>query len=101
MYNDVSVLQANKAKAFGVSQKQAFERDLAIMYTHALGADVPGSGFDASFVQSLVQATMFAVPALLLAIPFLCMCRWKKGTSAPIPTASPAVSKSGKRGKKK
>lgn len=97
-------MQVNKAKAFVIAQKQSLERDLGNLFTHALGADVPGSGIDPSFVQGLVQFTLYAVPAFLLGFPLFCMRRgggMKKKGSAGIPTASPASSKTNKRMKKK
>lgn len=81
-----------------VSQKQAFERDLGNLYTHALGADVPGSGIDPSFVQTLVQISLYTVPVLLLGVPWTCMRGGrKKQPAAGMPTANPASSKAGKR----
>lgn len=94
-------MQANKAKAFVIAQKQSFERDLGNIFTHMLGADVPGSGIDPSFVQTLVQFTLYAIPAILLGVPLLCMRGGKKKGSAGIPIASPAVSKTSKRMRKK
>jgi hypothetical protein len=93
-------MQANKVKAFVFAQKQALERDLGNLYTHALGADVPGSGFDPSFVHSLVQATLYAVPVLLLGVPCIFMRPGKKKTSGSIPVASQASSKTSKRVRK-
>jgi hypothetical protein len=89
-------VQVKKAKAFVLAQKQQLERDLGNLYTHLLGADVAGSGFDQTFVRNLVSASMLAIPAVLL-LPVFCFCKGKRPTRA---NAAP-VSAKGKKQKKK
>ena len=103
MLTEARDVQVNKAKAFVMKQKDSLERDLGNLYTHALGADVPGSGIDDCCIHSLVRFTLYSIPAMLFGIPLLCMRRGgkKKGGRASVPTASPASSKTNKRTRKK